>query len=318
MEKSSGTSAVMAAVLIWGLVPFALKGIMGEFPPTLIVAIRFLIAGFLLLLFIPNRRRMVYDIKSEPKDFFMFSFLGVTAGSMAYVYAVKMLPVGIATLIGDSYPAFTIVLGGLMLKEEITPRHVLGLTSALLGLVIISNPEANPADALSLAGIAFASVACISWSFSGVFGKKLSNKCSSTELASAKYIIGGMMAIPFVLLTGELDFSHVTTGGIMMLLVLSALSAVANYAYYFGLARMSLTAASILESMIPVVTLFVGYLAFSQRLTSSQILGAVLIVLGMLLASYGQGADDSQSSKPGRKIGTILRRIRFRYLPPQN
>lgn len=247
-----------------------------------IIALRFTFAG-IMLASMCDWRYLPGIAKRNRKHFLVVSLFGITVSGIAYVQSLQYLPIAVATFIADAYPALAIVLATIFLGEKPGPRHVIGMASALLGLYLLTNPGAALSGA-AMQGILLALVACLCWAFSGVSSKILCKSVSPRELSSARYLLGGLFALPAVFLSPE-GFSLATPEAWALIIVLSAVSAVAISLYYYALSRINLSTSSIIESSTPVITLVLGVLLFGQALTKTQLVGAGLVAFGTISAT---------------------------------
>ncbi|MEA3408057.1 MAG: DMT family transporter [Chloroflexota bacterium] len=81
--------------------------------------------------------------------------LGGVIGDALYINSLKILSVGRAFPIANSYPLFTVLFSALLLDEQITWKLILGLTLTLLGIYFIGRPR-NHAEEMGTTSIPLA------------------------------------------------------------------------------------------------------------------------------------------------------------------
>src|SRR5215218_7751055 len=138
-EDKRGTAtltelSLLLAVLFLGTNPVAVKVAVAEFPPLPFVAMRFTLAGFLLLALValleprdgrPGRR----DLLSMAG----VGLLGVGANNIAFTFGVSMTTASETALIYAAVPIWGILLGLALGLERPTISGILGVCLAFLG-----------------------------------------------------------------------------------------------------------------------------------------------------------------------------------------
>ncbi|GAA1824591.1 EamA family transporter [Nesterenkonia flava] len=122
--------AVVVAVL-WGLNFIAIHFSLEHFPPLFLVALRFVVLAVPALLFVPwpgvkVRYLIGYGLGFGTLQFFGL-FLGMAAG----------FPAGLASLVLQASAPFTVLMGALLLREQLTGRRVAGVALAVVGLGVV-------------------------------------------------------------------------------------------------------------------------------------------------------------------------------------
>lgn len=279
LPSRAGLVNIWGAVLIWGVMPFVVRFAAQGMPPAQVVACRLLLAS-LLLTGLVGPRQLYTAVKQNLKLFVLLATVGFSLPLLLDVYALKSVPVSVFTFISNSYPAFSILLAGIFLGERPTRRHLLGMTSSLIGLYLLAGIS-DFQGALS-AGILLAFLSSLCWATAPILGKKIAARLSPMSIVAGRHVLGGMFAVP-LMLVGE-----IRPAGAMAWLaigVLALMSVLSFYLYYRGLAKTSVSTAALIEACIPVLSLGIGVALFREGLSGIQSLGAGLILLGTILVS---------------------------------
>ncbi len=117
---------------LWGVNFLAIHASLQQFPPILLVALRFALLAIPALLFVPRpavplRWLVGYGLGFGTVQFFGL-YLGMAAG----------FPAGIASLVLQASAPFTVLLGAVFLREPMTARRVGGVGAAVAGLVLVA------------------------------------------------------------------------------------------------------------------------------------------------------------------------------------
>src|SRR5215210_64386 len=131
-------ASLLLAVLFLGTNPVAVKVAVAELPPVPFVAMRFTLAGLLLLALVallepgegrPGRR----DILSLAG----VGLVGVGANNVAFIIGVSMTTASETALIYAAVPIWGILLGLALGLERPTPWGILGVCLAFLGVAVV-------------------------------------------------------------------------------------------------------------------------------------------------------------------------------------
>lgn len=140
-QKISFDSSFLFAILsmiIWGVFFFLLKVPNIIFGAIIVTAsIKLLTSFFSVPILIKKKIKM---FQTEHKIWFYMILIGIldSVGFLAFNFALHYSPVSIVSAIGSAVPVVSVLLGVIILKEELTKKQRLGIITAIIGLIIIS------------------------------------------------------------------------------------------------------------------------------------------------------------------------------------
>lgn len=154
----------------------------------------------------------------------------------------------------------------------------------------------------SLALVLFGLTSALSWGVSDFLYGKSSQEFGSLKAALAVNGIGALVYVVAygVLLHGSATY---TSQGVLYALIGSVLFGVAQLVFSKSLEIGPVSLASTITSTYPLVTLVVGVALFGALIVPAQIIGIVMIVLGVMVAS---GILQLQSSERRAHKGPLL------------
>ncbi len=279
-SQARGLVSIMAAVLIWGTIPFVLDAALTSLNPAAVVSVRMLVAGAIMTAIV-GPRRLGQAIRQNLRFFLVLSLFGFALPSLMYTTALQTVPIPVLTFIANSYPALAIGLAVVFLHERPTRLQWLGLGSALVGLYLMAGIGSGQAISL---GILLVLLTSVGWASAGVVSKKLTARLDATTIVAGRHLLSGMFILPLMLFQGpQLRLAGPATWLIMAALV--AMSLLSFQFYVLGLASTTVTNASLLEAFTPVVTLLISALVLGEGLNQEQTVAAGLVLLGTVLAS---------------------------------
>lgn len=294
--KNKDFSLALLVVALWGanftVVKLGLDGV----PPMLLVALRFVFAVFPAIFFVS---------RPTVKPFYWITYGLLTGigmyGTLFYAMAVGM-PAGIASVVLQSQAFFTLLLGGLVLKESFSIFNVAGLVIAATGLYFVgyyntgfSVPAIPPAAfLLTITGALF-------WSLSNILVRKAAASATAhgKQLNIMSLIVWSSLIppVPFFLLAVLLDTPQTIGSAIFSMDSLSMFSILylAYGATLFGfgiwsrlLARYPANRVAPLSLLVPVFGLLTARIVLGEQLTIPQWNGCFLVIFGLLVSTSGR------------------------------
>lgn len=95
------------------------------------------ISCFVYLLATGKAGELIQDVKNNPVTIGLQSFFD-NAAWILYAFSMSLIPISIATAISESYIAFLVLLGIIVNKDRVQTHQYLGVTLAVLGVIILS------------------------------------------------------------------------------------------------------------------------------------------------------------------------------------
>jgi drug/metabolite transporter (DMT)-like permease len=207
--------------------------------------------------------------------------VGYGAQAGAYFAALDRLDASLLALLVYTYPVM-VAVASIAIGREPGSRHTaLSLALASTGLVLVlAGAAAGALDALgTVLGLTAATVYCGYILISDGVAARVGPLALSTLVctgAAVSLTLAGLAG-------GDLDPAGVSTAGFAWLGALAVVSTVGAVALFFaGLRRVGPTAASILSTVEPVVTVALAFAVFGESLGPAQLAGGVLVLAAAL------------------------------------
>ncbi|WP_315289981.1 EamA family transporter [Ectopseudomonas oleovorans] len=279
----------LLVIIVWGLNFVVIKVGLQGMPPMLMGALRFMLAAFPAILFV--RRPQV------PLRWMLAYGMTISVGQFAFLfYAMYVgMPAGLASLVLQSQAFFTLFFAALFLGERLRGSNLFGLLVAASGLVLIG---LQGGQAMTLAGFALTIAAASMWALGNVVTRKL-GKVNLVGLV----VWGSLIPpLPFLALSlwlegPELISQSLRSLSLDSLLVLAYLAFGATILGYGLWSRLlSLYPASQVAPfslLVPVVGISSSALLLGERLGGLQMVGAALVMAGLLINVWGGRLLDS-------------------------
>ena len=276
--------------LFWGSTYLGIDIAVQTIPPALMCALRFSIAGVVMLaVCAATGRKILYS----PRQIALSAVVGLLllmGGNLTLSYAELSLSSGLAALIVAITPLWFLVLDSLLLGDHhISGRGKAGLALGILGLFILVWPQLRSSTALGRREF-WASISLIGGSFSWALGSVLSKRWQSgMDVFSAtgwQVTVAGAGNFIFALLAGDLTRATWTGRGIGAVLYLVVCGSWIGYtAYIWLLKHVPTSKVSTYAYVNPVVAVFLGWLILHESVDRFILLGSAIVVLSVILVT---------------------------------
>ena len=276
--------------LVWGTSYLATRVGVLNLPPLLFGGVRFLISGVLLLAVALWRGFSPAQLHGQWRHLLVMSMLGIALCNGLQVWAMQWVPSHTSALLNAS-SALWIVVFGLFGARAHRPglRAALGLIVGFAGTALLIWPAAGSTTVAATPLVPQLAIllACIIWSLGTIYMRNHTMQIDLFALVGLQMLIGGLwMALAGVAL-GELPRWHWSMPGLAALAYLVVFSSCFAYTAYAWLARHATPAQVGTYSYVnPALAAVVGYVALDERLSALQVVGAVVILAGVLMINW--------------------------------
>lgn len=291
MNKTlTGALAVIIASLLWSLDGF-LRQSLYSLPPAVVVFWEHII-GFVVLLpiIILTLRKFRQLSGKQWGAIALVAFLSGALGTILYTAAlgkINYIDFSVVVLLQQTQPIFAILTASIILREPLSKKFLVLAGTALLAAYFVSFPSliVTPTPNGTTFAALLALGAAASWGISTVFSKYALQGTSFLSITAIRFGLTPLFALLIVLTTGQssqlLSISAPQWQTLGLITFSTGLVALAIY--YFGLKRIPASRSTILELTWPLSAAVVGYLFLGDRLTPTQWIGAVVLVVIMWL-----------------------------------
>ena len=306
--------AFLAIFLIWGSTFLAISYGLRGFPPFLLSAARFLLAGALLLTWQVGGGERITNLAGWARNA-VPGILILTLGTGLVAWSEQYVSSSEAAIMGATAPFWFIALDRKNWRAYFSDRLVMtGLIGGFVGLLLFVGSSLGEGSHGSPAGyrvaafvvLAFSSVA---WTLGSLYSKRRPAPGSNVMNTAQQLIVGGLATLVIAFVRGEpaqFRFSAVPAsawGGLTFLVVAGSVIAYQSYIWLLSVRPPALV--SVHTYINPVVAVAIGWLLLGHGASSTQLLGLIIILAGVFLTNI---------SRYKIKIRTKVRiRQRLRY-----
>ena len=294
MKKIDALLVLM--VLIWGVNYSIIKLAFEEIPPQPFNALRLIIASsiFLIAIRLARGRKTgaAASVFYTPNplttrdrwDLLWLGLVGHCGYQFFFVGGVDATTVGNAALIIGATPVVVAIASALLGRERIGPHHWLGAFISLTGIYFVVGHGAE-FGGRTVKGDLWIMVSVGCWAAYTIGASRLIARHSPLYVTGMTMAIGG---IPYVAITLS-QFVAEDWGDVSLFtwvsLVASALLAlnVAYLIWYTGVQKIGPARTSMYSNLVPLFAMSVAALWLGEPITDVKVLGAVLVLSGVVL-----------------------------------
>jgi drug/metabolite transporter (DMT)-like permease len=276
---------LLVAVLLLGTNPVAVKYAVSAVAPLPFVALRFTVAGLLLLGVV---RFLGSGGGVERKDVLAMmgvGALGVGATNLLFSSGVSLTNASDTALLYAVVPVWGMLLGSVLGLERPTLRDVLGVGIAFLGIVVVVYGGLGGSGS-SLKGNLLVLGATVFWGSYTVLSLPLLEKYSPLLVAAYTMLFGGLAALPFAfpsLLSVDWDAMSV---GVWATVAYSTIlvAAFGFFAWQRGASLLGANKLLVYQYLITFVGVASGMVLLGEGFGVEKIIGGAVIFFGVYLA----------------------------------
>jgi drug/metabolite transporter (DMT)-like permease len=273
---------------VWGSTFLAIRIGVREVPPFLLAALRFLIAGLVLYLWMLAQGERSPNIRQWMSIFLLALLIFVFDYGLLF-WAEQRVPSGIAAVMMATIPVFMALAEIIFLRtQQLTLRLSVALLIGIGGVAVLMSRSLNlggaPVDRAGAVALIFAA---ISWSISSTLTRKLPLPASKVMSSGAQMLAGGILLTLAAATLGEFRNFHpaaVSRAAWLSLLYLIVAGSILGFtAYVWLIHHQSPTKVGTYAYVNPVVAVLLGYFFGGEALGVRTVLGTLFVLVSVVV-----------------------------------
>jgi drug/metabolite transporter (DMT)-like permease len=302
--------AFATVYIVWGSTYFFIQKAVHGFPPFLLGAIRFLIAGILLLGWSILRGEKIF-VKESLKTSAVAGILMLFIGNGAVIWVEQYMPSAMVAILISSSPIWFVLLDKPKWKENFRSKAIImALIIGFAGVVLLFGEKINGAFSsgslsLQLGGMGIIVIGTMAWAGGSLYSKYKSSSGSATVNTAWQMLFAGLAFMPGSLLRDELNglqWQNIPTDSWLSLLYLIFFGSIAGFSAYVWLLQVRpATQVSTYAYVNPVVAVLLGVFLANESISILQISGLVIILGSVMIINLAKSEKEKivkQREKP--------------------
>jgi drug/metabolite transporter (DMT)-like permease len=299
LKRYAVPAAFIGLGLIWGSSFLWIKIAVDELGAATLAAERITIGAVIVLVFL---RVVGMRMPSSAAELAPLAVVGLLNAAVPYIlisWGETVVDSGTAAVLNSLTPMFSLLIAGLYLRvEPVTLLRTIGLVVGFAGAALLATRELELRDdPAALVGAGAVVVAALSYAVAASYARHHLRVTHRYVVSAGTLVFGALFSWPVALLTDgfQLPTQPDTIVSVLWLGVMGAF--VAYLLYFFLIAELGATLASMVTYVFPVVGVALGVLVLRELLDLRLAVGTVLVVAGIAIVSLRYDAAVSRAAR---------------------
>jgi O-acetylserine/cysteine efflux transporter len=291
MDAVSRRDCFLAALVasLWGFNFVVIEWGMGDVPPLLFLAVRFLAVLVPAILLVPR--------PEVPWRTILAVGLFMSLGQFGFLYTAMAagMPAGLAGLVLQAQVVLTILIAAAVLRERPTRAQVLGVGLGAVGLLVVGLGRGGHVPLIALA---LCLLAAFSWAIGNVVSRASGIKGGLPLTVWSALVVPLPLGLLALTLDGPGVFADAASSfgweAAVSTLYTAGLSSLVGYGIFNSLLGRNPSAAVVpWILLVPPVAIGSAWLLLGEQPTAAELAGGALLVIGVMVALTQTGAKRS-------------------------
>jgi drug/metabolite transporter (DMT)-like permease len=272
---------------VWGSTWLAINIGLRTMPPFFAAGFRFVVASAVLYGIIRMRKLTIPFTPDARKVYFALGVLSFAIPFALAYWGQQFIPSAVGSILFCAFPLWVAVFSHFFLvNERLDAFKVVGTLLGFVGILIVFSPDLSMPESSAVPGMAAILLSATMQAAALIITKKHGHAISPFTMT----FVGMVMASIILLLLGVAfePFSAIVWSGeaIGSILYLAIIGSVLTFvSYYWLLKRIDAVYLSLTSFINPIVAVMLGALILDERLASTVLAGATLVLTGILISN---------------------------------
>lgn len=286
---------LLATSVMWGLNILVFKHATLSLDAWVFNAVRLIFATVTLGILVQiESRYFPQPVKPIPwRQVLPFSFVSGFLYLIVFVKAISLTTAGNTALILSSMPMWTAVISYFLVRERLPSVTWWGLLVTFLGTVLVttqSSAKVSFFESEYLVGNLLMLCAALAWACGTVMSKPILNSLSPLRLAFISALLTTPLHLCIVAPRFPETWSIVRRWDVLLEIIYSGIfsTGLAYASWHAGVRRLGGSHAAVYQNVVTLVAVIGGWLLLRERIMLAQLVGGLLIVIGLVAMRRGR------------------------------
>ncbi|HMC32073.1 MAG TPA: EamA family transporter [Candidatus Angelobacter sp.] len=276
--------------VLWGSTCLAMRVIVRDMPPYVAGAVRYLIAGPIMLGTLALMGRKVSLNFQDLRRLLVISILLLSIGNIGVLWGEEYVSSGLASLIVALVPIWVVIMEAWFFRAgRMTAKGLFGLALGIVGLLVLLWPRiasSSHLGRLELLGSAILAGASFFWSLGSIFSHRYNLSVDVFVSAAWQMVLGGLVNAVIALSFGQFQRTHWTTRALSAIAYLVVFGSWLGYsAYIYLLEHVPTPKVATYAYVNPIVAVFLGWAILREHVDLFMLLGTAIIIASVALVN---------------------------------
>lgn len=260
--------------ILWGMGLVVAKPAVDQFPPILLMSLRFGLTALALLWFVPVPKKALFSL-------FLVALIGSTLQYGLTYNGLRYLDASTTALIVQAEVPFVTLIAAVWLGERLGIRKIIGMVIAFVGIYLIAE---EPRFEGQLIGVGLVLSGAFMWAIGQVMMRRLGEIGGLTAIAWIAAMAAPQLFVASLLLEdGQVGYIMGADFQVWLAVAYLGLimTAIGYGCWYHVLGRYEVNRVAPFILLTPVTSVLGGSLFLGEALTLSILLGGALVISGV-------------------------------------
>lgn len=288
MNRWKTLSLFLLLSAIWGFSFVAVKAAVESVPPVFLAAIRFDIAGILLIVYSYLTSKRIYPkSRGELRAAAVGGFFFVAVHHALLFIGQQYITSSVAGVVIATDPILASIFSYWLLpKRTFRARKIIGILLGLSGICIVANPSLSQLFSTDVIGVGLVFLSALAFALGGVLTEYFETDASLISMQGWMMVVGApiLHLTSFGLPAETASAATWDFSALLGLLYLSTISGCVGYLIYFRLLKeLGAAETNLIGYAAPCFAAFGGWALLGEQLALSTVVGFVVIFTGFVL-----------------------------------
>lgn len=280
----NGYVLIILAALGFAALPIFIKyGYNVGLTTEIMLFLRFLIASFILIFIMFVSRKKRINTNKSYLPILVVQGLVFFGSSYCYMLSIKYMSASVTNILLYTYPLIVVLMATMIFKEKISLVKAITLLISFLGCLMVIDIINTSTQQISMLGVSYGIGSAIFYAIYNINGQYLSKTVEPVTISTYTSVVC-LLATTVVYPPVDVFAGH--SHQAMWIVGLGTAifcTIIPLFCYQKGLSFLGASQASILSTIEPVIATVLAFLILGETLSTIQLSGAFLIILGVLL-----------------------------------
>jgi drug/metabolite transporter (DMT)-like permease len=291
-KKSASLLMVILAFaivyIVWGSTYFFIQIAVKDFPPFILGALRFIIAGILMAAWCIFKGENIFA-SGGIKQAAISGILMLFCGNGIIIWVEQDMPSAMVAIMVSSAPLWFVLLDRPKWSENLRSKSIIaGMLIGLAGVILLFSEQVSEAlslqgsESVKMSSMVMLVIAAITWSGGSLYSKYKSTEEPIIVTSTWQMLAAGIAFIPGIIIRDEFNdfqWQDVSGDAWMSVVYLVFMGSIAGFsAYVWLLKERPAMQVSTYAYVNPVVAVLLGVFFANEQISSIQIIGLVIIL----------------------------------------
>jgi drug/metabolite transporter (DMT)-like permease len=289
-QRSRIIVAFALLYVLWGSTYLAMRVIVRDMPPYVAGAVRYLVAGPIMLAALALTGRKISLSLPDLRRLLVISILLLSIGNIGVLWGEEYVSSGLASLVVALVPIWVVMIEAWGFRAgRMTPKGLFGLALGIVGLLVLLWPRiasGSHLGRLELLGSAILAGASFFWALGSVFSHRYNLSVDVFVSAAWQMVLAGLVNAVIALTFGQFQRTHWTTHALSGIAYLVVFGSWLGYsAYIYLLEHVPTPKVATYAYVNPIVAVFLGWIILREQVDVFMLAGTAIIIASVALVN---------------------------------